>query len=46
VTADTGVGDPSRATPTKGERYFADVTARLAGFLRELSDAAPNDLYE
>jgi creatinine amidohydrolase len=46
VTADTGVGDPSRATPERGARYFADVTARIAGFLRELAGADPAKLYE
>jgi len=46
VTEDTGVGDPSRATPEKGSAYFDAVTSRLAAFLVELDAMDPNDLYE
>lgn len=46
VTDDTGVGDPSRATAAKGERYFDVVTEKLAGFLVELSGMDPTDLYD
>ena len=46
VTDDTGVGDPRDATAPKGERFFSAVTQQIAGFLAELSDADPEDMYE
>lgn len=46
VTADTGVGDPARATPEKGERYVEAVTDRLASFFVELAGADPDQMYE
>lgn len=45
VTADTGVGDPSGATPEKGAKYFAAACDKLAGFLVELAGADPSALY-
>lgn len=46
VTEDTGVGDPSPATPGKGAAFFDALTSKLADFLVELSGADPTDLYE
>lgn len=46
VTDDTGVGDPSHATAAKGAEYFAAVTTKLAGFLRELAAVDPAAMYE
>jgi creatinine amidohydrolase len=46
VTADTGVGDPHRATPEKGAAYTAAVVARLASFFVELAGADTRALYE
>jgi creatinine amidohydrolase len=46
VTADTGVGDPCRATPEKGARFFEALTRTLAAFLVELAAADPASLYE
>lgn len=46
VTADTGVGDPSKATAEKGKRYFEDVTQKIGGFLVELAQADTKDIYE
>ena len=46
VTDDTGVGDPSAATPGKGARYFDSLTTKLADFLVELNEVDPTDLYE
>jgi creatinine amidohydrolase len=46
VTADTGIGDPSRATAAKGARYTEAVVGRIADFLVELRDTDPKDLYE
>lgn len=45
VTDDTGVGDPRPATAAKGERFFAAVTERIAGFLVELARTDIQDLY-
>ena len=45
VTADTGVGDPSGATPEKGAKYFAAACDKLAGFLVEFAGADPSALY-
>jgi len=46
VTADTGIGDPSRSTAEKGERYVAAAVARIAEFLVELAALDLDDLYE
>jgi creatinine amidohydrolase len=46
ATADTGIGDPSRATVEKGRRYLDDLTRKIAGFLTDLAAADPQDLYE
>ncbi|MEW6510969.1 MAG: creatininase family protein [Bacteroidota bacterium] len=45
VSADTGSGDPRKATAEKGRRYFEAVTEAVAGFLVELSAADPGDMY-
>lgn len=45
VTADTGVGNPRAATRKKGKRYLHAVTDRVAGFLVELAEVDPQDLY-
>lgn len=45
VTSDTGVGDPSAATPEKGAAFLAAVRERLAGFLVELAAAELDDMY-
>jgi creatinine amidohydrolase len=46
VTADTGIGDPSRASADKGARYTEAVVGRIADFLVELRETDPKDLYE
>jgi len=46
VTSDTGIGDPSAATPEKGERCFREVTGKIGSFMYELCKADINDLYE
>ncbi len=45
VTEDTGVGDPSRATPAKGAAVYEAVVDKLAGYLVELAQADPDALY-
>lgn len=46
VTADTGVGNPAKATAEKGRRYLQDVTAKIGDFLAELAQTELADLYE
>ena len=46
VTTDTGIGDPSKATPEKGERYFNAVVEKVSQLLIDLSKADINDLYQ
>jgi len=45
TTGDTGIGDPSKATREKGERYFREVTQKLASLIKGLATADPNDMY-
>jgi creatinine amidohydrolase len=45
VTADTGIGDPSRATAEKGAKYVAALVERVAEFIVELANADPENLY-
>jgi len=46
VTDDTGVGDPSPATTSKGAAYFDALTSKLADFLVELNAVDPAEMYE
>ncbi|MFY0690151.1 MAG: creatininase family protein [Cyclobacteriaceae bacterium] len=46
VTKDTGIGDPRKATVEKGERYFNDVTDKLAGLFIEIAEVDVDNLYE
>ena len=46
ATADTGVGDPRKATAEKGKKYLDAVTSKIADFLVELGRADVRDLYE
>ena len=45
VTPDTGVGNPSAATPDKGRRFLHALTHQIAGFLIELAHCGNDDLY-
>lgn len=45
VTKDTGVGDPRKATPEKGARFFKAVTEKVARFFQDVAEADRNDLY-
>jgi len=45
VTADTGIGDPSLATPAKGEEYFRAVVSKVSELMIDLSKADISDLY-
>lgn len=46
VTDDTGIGDPSKSSREKGERYVDAAIAKIAGFLVELSVLDPDRPYE
>ncbi len=45
VTDDTGVGDPSAATPQKGAAFLAAAAERIGGFLVDLAAVDVADLY-
>ncbi len=46
VTADTGIGDPSRASATKGERFFKAASTNIARFITEVARTPREDFYE
>jgi creatinine amidohydrolase len=46
VTSDTGIGDPAKATPAKGEAYVNAAAARIGDFLVELAALDLDDLYQ
>jgi len=46
VTADTGIGNPKKASKDKGERYFRDVTGKISKLMIELAEADPEDMYQ
>lgn len=45
VTDDTGVGSPAAASVEKGGRYVAAVAQAIAGFLVELAEMKPDEVY-
>ena len=45
VTADTGIGNPAKATAQKGEAYVTAAVEKIAGFLVELAALRLDDLY-
>ena len=45
TTADTGIGDPLKATKEKGERYFKEVSEKLAGLMASLANTDIENLY-
>jgi creatinine amidohydrolase len=45
VTEDTGIGNPKKASPEKGRRYFEDITDKLAELMVDICQAKPDDLY-
>lgn len=46
VTADTGIGDPSKATPEKGEKCFNEIIKKVSNLIIELSNTDINNMYE
>lgn len=45
VTADTGIGNPKKATQQKGKRYFDDVTDKLSELMLDICGTSPDQLY-
>jgi creatinine amidohydrolase len=46
VTSDTGIGNPYKASPEKGEKCFNEVINIIGALIYDLSKADINDLYE
>ena len=46
VTADTGIGNPKKATKEKGEAYLKEVTKKIGSLMIELAEVDTNHLYE
>lgn len=46
VTNDTGIGDPSKATPEKGEKCFNEIIGKISSLMIDLSKADINNMYE
>jgi creatinine amidohydrolase len=46
VTTDTGIGDPSKATPEKGGKCFNEIIKKVSDLILELSEADINNMYE
>ena len=46
ITVDTGIGNPSKATPEKGEKCFHEVVNKIGDFIFELSKADVSNMYE
>lgn len=46
VTDDTGIGNPSKATPVKGESYVNATAERIADFIVDLAALDLEQLYE
>ena len=46
VTVDTGIGNPSKATPEKGEKCFNEIIKQVSNLIVELSKTDIKDMYE
>ena len=46
VTADTGIGNPKKATAEKGKAFFEDVTNKLADFMVDLTQVPKDKRYQ
>jgi creatinine amidohydrolase len=45
VTSDTGIGNPLKATPQKGEKCFNEVVNKISNLMIDLSKADINNMY-
>lgn len=46
VTADTGIGNPAKASVEKGEKFFHLLTSKIGEFLYEVAVTKKEDFYE
>ncbi|HUX96827.1 MAG TPA: creatininase family protein [Bacteroidales bacterium] len=46
VTKDTGIGNPAKATPEKGEKCYNEVIGKISVLMMDLSNTHINDMYE
>lgn len=45
VSADTGIGDPTKATAEKGQQFFEETAQQIAQLFYSLCKADANDMY-
>jgi creatinine amidohydrolase len=45
VSEDTGIGNPKKASPEKGRRYFEAVTDKVADLMEDICQAKAGELY-
>ena len=46
ISADTGVGNPEKASAAKGKAFFEAVCHKIGAFLVDIAEADVNDLYK
>jgi creatinine amidohydrolase len=46
ITRDTGIGNPYKANPDKGKRFFNEVVNKISNLMIELSATDIEDMYE
>jgi creatinine amidohydrolase len=46
VTADTGIGNPAKATALKGEKFFRLLTEKIGNFLFEVATTDREEFYK
>jgi creatinine amidohydrolase len=46
VTKDTGIGNPHKSTPEKGEKCFNVVIDKVSNLMTGLCNADLNNMYE
>jgi len=46
VTSDTGIGNPYKSTPEKGEKCFKEIVKKVGNLMYELSKSDVNNMYE
>lgn len=46
ISADTGVGDPSKSSGDKGSRYLNDVTEKIGVFFLKVAESNIDELYD
>lgn len=46
VTSDTGIGNPKKANPEKGEKCYKEVIGKISGLMTDLCNSDINNMYE